>query len=160
VSGCVSNDFAEYIDFWKHNGYWLFDSPEVIVELGRGKSIDLAGTLLLFYEVLEQQQDAGKWTPFAPEPTFATAVKPPERKRLEGFDVVTFSAQTSPECSPLSCNALATEVPTNSHCLLESFDDARRLIENGAFDDCEPGPHRIFAVYSVTWLYDPVSSTR
>ncbi len=22
VSGCVSEDFADYIDYWKHNGYW------------------------------------------------------------------------------------------------------------------------------------------
>jgi hypothetical protein len=152
VSGCVSDNFADYAQYWKHNGYWLFDSPEVIVGLAQANSIDLAGTLLFFYEVFEQQHDGGKWTPFAPQPTFASAVKPPERKQLEGFDVVTYSAQTSPECSPLSCTALATEVPTNSHCLLESFADAHRLIENGAFDDCEPEPHRIFAVYSVRWL--------
>jgi hypothetical protein len=128
VSGCVSNHFAEYINFWKHNGY----------------------TLLFFYEVFEQQYDAGRWAPFAPEPTFDTAVKPPPKKQQEGFDVVTFSSQTSPECSPLSCNALGAE-PTNSHCLLESFEDARRLVENGTFDDGEPGPHRIFAVYTVAW---------
>ena len=29
VSGCVSEDFADYIGFWKHNGYWFFDSPEI-----------------------------------------------------------------------------------------------------------------------------------
>ena len=34
----------------------------------------------------------------------------PEARVLEGYDVVTFSAQTSPECSPLSCNALASEI--------------------------------------------------
>jgi hypothetical protein len=147
----VSSDFAEYINFWKHNGYWLFDSAEVIVDLARGNSIDLAGTLLFFYEVFEQQYHAGTWTPFTPEPTFRTVVTPPETRQLEGFDVVTFSSQTSPECSPLSCNGLAANVPTNTHCLLESFEDARRLIENGTFDDSEPGPHRIFAVYSVAW---------
>ena len=24
VSGCVSENFADYIGFWKHNGYWFF----------------------------------------------------------------------------------------------------------------------------------------
>jgi hypothetical protein len=24
VSGCVSKNFADYIKFWKHNGYWFF----------------------------------------------------------------------------------------------------------------------------------------
>ena len=33
VSGCVSETFADYINFWKHNGYWLFNSPEVIIEV-------------------------------------------------------------------------------------------------------------------------------
>ena len=75
----------------------------------------------------------------------------PEASVLEGYDVVTFYAQTSPECSPLSCNSLASEVETNSHCLLKSFEDARMLLENGTFNDSEPGPRRIFAVYSVEW---------
>ena len=25
VSGCVSNNFADYINLWQHNGYWLFN---------------------------------------------------------------------------------------------------------------------------------------
>lgn len=75
----------------------------------------------------------------------------PEAKVLEGYDVVTFYVQTSPECSPLSCNSLAAEVETNTGCLLQSFEQARTLLENGTFNDSEPGPHRIFAVYSVAW---------
>ena len=67
------------------------------------------------------------------------------------YDVVNFTAQTSPECSPLSCNAVAAEVETNAHCLLQSFDQARMLLENGTFKYSEPGPYRIFAVYSVAW---------
>lgn len=70
---------------------------------------------------------------------------------LEGYDVVTFVAQTAPECSPLSCNSLASEIETNSRCLLQSVEQAQELLENGTFDDSEPGPYRIFAVYSVAW---------
>jgi hypothetical protein len=34
VSACISEDFADYhIQYWKHNGYWLFDSPEIIRKL-------------------------------------------------------------------------------------------------------------------------------
>jgi len=25
VSNCISDDFADYSNCWKHNGYWLFD---------------------------------------------------------------------------------------------------------------------------------------
>lgn len=33
VSGCISKDFADCINFWKHNKYWLFDSPDVIEQV-------------------------------------------------------------------------------------------------------------------------------
>jgi len=66
-----------------------------------------------------------------------------------GFDVVSFSQQNSPECSPLSCNALAQSTPVNRHCLLATFEDAVTALEAGRFDNSEPGPFRIFAVYSV-----------
>ena len=154
VSGCISSNFADYVSFWKHNGYWLFDSPEVIVEVAREHDIDLGGTALFFYEVHELQFDAGKWVPFGPEPSFGTDVHLPAERVLEGFDVVTFFAQASAECSPLSCNGLASRVETNSRCLLPSFEQARTFLENGTFDDSEPGPRRIFAVYSVSWMAD------
>jgi len=151
VSGCVSENFADYVRFWKHNGYWFFDSPEIIVELARENGIDLAGAMLFFYEVYEFQYDSGNWTLFSPEASFVTNVRVPEAKVLEGYDVVTFYVQTKPECSPLSCNGLAAEIETNTHCLLQSFDEARALLESGRFNNSEPGPYRIFSVYSVAW---------
>ena len=27
LSNCISHGFADYINYWQHNGYWLFDSP-------------------------------------------------------------------------------------------------------------------------------------
>jgi hypothetical protein len=151
VSGCVSENFADYINFWKHNGYWLFNSPDVIIEVAGENNIDLAGTMLFFYEVHEVQFNSGEWTSFEPEPSFGTDVSVPAAKVLEGYDVVTFYLQTSPECSPLSCNSLAAEVETNARCLLQSFEQARTLLEGGAFNNSEPGPYRILAVYSVAW---------
>jgi len=154
VSGCVSRNFADYIKFWKHNGYWLFDSPKGIVEIALDSGIDLAGTVLFFYEVHELQFGSGEWTRFEPEPSLGTDVRVPEARVFEGYDVVTFLGQSSPECSPLSCNLLASHVETNSRCLLQSFDRARRLLEDGVFNDSEPGPYRIFGVYSVAWPGD------
>jgi hypothetical protein len=151
VSGCISQNFAHYIRFWKHNGYWLFDSPEVIIHIARENNIDLGETELFFYEVFELQFNSGEWTPFEPEASFVTNVRVPEARVLEGYDVVTFHLQSSPECSPLSCNSLASQIETNSQCLLQSFEQARKLLEDGAFDHSEPGPYRIFAVYSVAW---------
>jgi hypothetical protein len=150
VSDCISDDFADYINYWKHNGYWFFDSPEIIQQLALENSIDLTGTRLFYYEVYELEFDAddeGEWLQF--EPSFPTKVVAPTTKILEGFDVVSFYAGSSPECSLLSCNGVAKELETNMHCLLTSLEEAKRLLETGAFERCEPGPYRVFAVYSV-----------
>jgi hypothetical protein len=151
VSGCVSGDFTDYVQYWKHNGYWFFDSPEIIRSVARDHSVELEGTSLFYYEAYEMEFDGERWDSYAPEPSFPTHVVPPCRKQLEGFDVVTFSVKTSPECSPLSCNSLAKDLRTNVHCLFASCEEAETNLQNGAFNNSEPGPYRIFGVYSVDW---------
>jgi hypothetical protein len=151
VSSDVNDNFADYINFWQHNGYWLFDSPEVIKSVGSEYGIPLEGTKLFFYEAYELEFTGTEWRPFSPELSIPTNVTRPLKKTLEGFDVVTFSAGNSPECSPLSCNGLADKIPTNPHCLIESFEYAKSALDWGEFNGCEPGPYRIFAVYSVDW---------
>ena len=151
VSGCISRPFADYVQFWKHNGYWFFDSPDVIEALACDNGIDLSASHLFYYEVHDKQYDEDEkaWREFAPEPSFPTNVAIPEVKQLEGFDVVSFSLQNSPECSPLSCNGLARIIPVNRHCLLATFEEAVTALEAGLFDHSEPGPFRVFTVYSV-----------
>jgi hypothetical protein len=151
VGNCVNDDFADYIEYWKHNGYWLFDSPEIIRALAVENAIDLQGTTLFYYEAYEMEFAEKGWRSFSPEAGIATNVVPPTGKMLEGFDVATFYCGNAPECSPLSCNALAEHLRTNSHCLFESFEDAETSLSAGKFVGCEPGPYRIFAVYSVDW---------
>ena len=152
VSGCLSKSFADYIPYWKHNGYWLFDTPEVIQQLARENAIDLEGTSLFYYEVYEHEFDeyAEAWREFEPQ-SFPTRVIAPPQKTLAGYDVVCFSQGTNAECSPLSCGNLAKDVETNSHCLLGSLEQAQQLLELGTFTNTEPGPFRVFAVYPVTW---------
>ncbi len=152
VGSCVNDNFAaDYVRLWKHNGYWLFDSPEIITAVAKENSIDLNGSRLFYYEAHELEFDGQEWKTFTPVPSIPTNIKIPSRKILEGFDVVTFYAGNTPECSPLSCNGLADEIPTNSHCLLESFELAESCLNSGKFAEAEPGPYRIFAVYSVDW---------
>lgn len=151
VSGCINEDFADYIAFWKHNNYWLFDSPEIIRATAQENSIVLAGTSLFFYEVHDQQFDGKSWLPWKAEMSFHTNIIEPTTKSLEGFDVVTFHCGNAPEHSPLSCNALAREISVNNHCLVNSFDDAYSSLSSGKFKYSEPGPYRIFSVYSVPW---------
>ena len=151
VSSCVSEDFADYIEFWKHNGYWLFDSPEAIQSVANENSISLQGTQLFFYESYEKEFIGDQWREFCREPSIPTNIVLPGEKSLEGYDVVTFQAGNSPECSPLSCNGLAEELQTNLHCLFGDFEQAKSALDHGKFMGCEEGPYRIFAVYSVSW---------
>jgi hypothetical protein len=152
LSGCISEDFADYVNYWRHNGYWLFDSPEVIESLAQEHSISLEGTCLFYYEAFEKEFDdtIGQWVPYEPENSFETNVRKPVEYHLEGFDVTNFTVHTSPECSPLSCNSLAENIPTNKHCLFNTFDEAKSAVEGGQFENAaEPGPYRIVAVYIV-----------
>jgi hypothetical protein len=149
LSACIAANFADYIGYWRHNGYWLFDTPATIAALAADAGIDLAGCTLFYYEAYGDEFADGRWSPYAPDPAFATDVQVPAEKSLQGFDVVTFSARTSPECSPLSCNGLAAELPTNRHCLFASFAEAKQALEDGRFAHSEPGPYRIFAVHTL-----------
>lgn len=152
LSNCISDDFADYINYWKHNGYWLFNSPGAIEEIAANEGIDLSGTTLFYYEVYEYEFDekSNDWSTFTLEPSFETNVHVLTAKRLEGFDVATFCAHASPECSPLSCNSLAADMPVNEHCLFNTFEEAKEAIERGLFKNAELGPYRIFAVYTAT----------
>jgi hypothetical protein len=151
LSGCISTPFADYINYWKHNGYWLFDSPAAIERLAISCSTSLDGLQLFYYEAHEQQYDEERraWEPYEPEQSFATRIEVPAKKTLQGFDVTSFAAGTSPECSPLSCNSCAERIKTNSHCLFASFEEAVHALENGQFKHCEPGPYRVIGVFTV-----------
>jgi len=151
VSSCLSENFGDYIPYWKHNGYWLFDSPQIIKKVAEENSIQLDGTSLFYYEAHEMEFDGERWLPWWPEPSFPTSVIVPAEKQLQGFDVVSFYVKTNPECSPLSCNGVAEELHTNTHCLLNSFQDAETSLNDGKFRNAEPGPYRVFAVCSVDW---------
>jgi hypothetical protein len=151
VSGCISENFADYIKYWKHNGYWFFDSPDIIQKIAKENSHQLERTSLFYYEAYELELDSESWQRYIPEPSFPINVTPPHRKELKGFDVVTFFTRNSPGCSPLSCNSLAQSLPTNEHCLLPSFEAAEANLKSGAFKNSEPGPYRIYSVYCVDW---------
>jgi hypothetical protein len=153
LSGCISEDFADYVNYWRHNGYWLFNSPEVVESLARENSISLDGLKLFYYEAFEEEFDdtTDQWVSYEPVASFETEIIEPVERHLEGFDVTNFTVHTSPECSPLSCNSLAENLRTNKHCLFNTFDEAKSAIEEGKFKNAgEPGPYRIIAVYTVT----------
>lgn len=159
VSNCLSEDFCDYIDSWRFNGYWFFDSPEIIREVAKSKNVDLAGTTLLYYRGHDQQWDeaAHAWTPCGPSSGMQTRVTPPADASLVGYDVVCYTMNSMHECSPLSCNGIASNLAVNEHCLLDTLGAAISHLERGAFDNSEPGPFRIQEVSLVDWDDHPTS---
>lgn len=150
VSACISDNFDDYINYWEHNGFWLFDSPRIIEDLAKKAKIDLSGMTLFYYEAYEYEfeKKTGKWSGFDAFPDFVTKVQAPAKKHLKGFDVVEFGLHSDPGCSPLSCNSLAEGLPVNRVCLFDSFEQAKNALERGQFEHAEPGPYRIIAVYT------------
>ncbi|MEL6790759.1 MAG: hypothetical protein AAFO78_09325 [Pseudomonadota bacterium] len=151
ISSCCSKDFADYIKYWRHNGYWLFNKPADMDQIIFREGVDRSKLTLFYYEIYEYQfdEDERVWTRFDIEKSFETNVVKPNSATLQGVDVVSYSVGTNPECSPLSCNSLADEFPVNSHCLFSTFSEAKEMLESGRFDNCEPGPFRIFSIYLV-----------
>lgn len=86
VAGCISENFADFIHHWKHNGFWLVDSPATIREIADAESVDLNGTTLFYYEVHPLEFTETGWLPWSPEPSLPTRIVIPETKRLQGFD--------------------------------------------------------------------------
>lgn len=151
VSSCCSEDFDDWVNYWKHNGYWFFDSPAIIEGIAEKQGILLNEMKLFFYRGYEYQWDDEElaWITYEPEGTFGLDVQEPAEAHVEGYDVVSFSCQNSAECSPLSCNHMAQEMNVNPHCLFDTFAEAKKHVESNAFKDCEPGPLRIIEVCSV-----------
>jgi len=148
VSDCISTDFTDYINFWAHNGFWFFDEPSLITRLCTEHGVLLDDLTFVYYQAHPQQFDTvgHSWHDFGPDPGSKTDVSPPTKPSLLGYDIVCYSMQNAPECSPLSCNHVASDVQVNSHCLIDTLDHAIECLETGVFDNAEPGPMRIIAV--------------
>src|SRR5689334_16904912 len=69
ASDHASRNFMDYIEFWRHNGYWLFDTPQIIQELSLQNNLDQGGLTFFYYEVYEQEFEnrSRQWRSFEPE---------------------------------------------------------------------------------------------
>ena len=162
VSNCISGRFVkDCISYGKHNECWMFDSPELIREISKEAGVSLEGTRMFYYEAysLEYLEEEEIWREYNIRWERLKGIAPPMDPVLEGFDAATFSRGSDAECSSLSCNYLAEEMPesVNAHCLLRSFEETHRRLEAGELT-AEPGPYRIIAVYTVVPPWEPAET--
>ncbi len=132
-----------WIDAWRHNNRWMYDTPEaawsVVSDNGR-RDFDLYG----------YRQFAVEFQNGIPSPIKLPDlnVVPFDRTFEElGFDVVSSSTGDGFECSPLSCNGMASEVQTNQYCLLATLESALEFARTCEGEGCEPGPYYVIAVF-------------
>ena len=142
VSTCVSGAPDGWIDQWRHNEMWAYDTPElawsVVPEAARSE-FDLYAYLMFPVQFDEGQQ------PFE-IPPLTVAPLPSSFERL-GIDVVSRSCGSSFECSPLSCNHMAEHVAVSRYCLVDEPDVAFGLAADFEAGGCEPGPYYVVEVW-------------
>lgn len=141
VSTCIGSAPDGWIDRWIHNDWGFFASPadarSVIPEGAHGFT-------LFAYRLLPRRFTADAVEPLELEP-LDIAPLPPSFQCV-GFDCVSRSYSAFFECSPLSCNGLASEVLVNASCLLDKLDEAIALAQRFAKGGAEPGPYYVIEV--------------
>src|ERR1041385_6473147 len=143
VSGCIASQPDDWIDEWKHNDWFVFDEPEVARQIAE-KSVPAPVTYA--YLVLPVRFDpTGEEVDLRIEGA-NPAPRPSSFLRL-GFDVASRSITPEFECSPLSCNELAVEVPVNSMCLIETLPTAIEFARRCASEQPEPGSYFVIEVW-------------
>jgi hypothetical protein len=147
VSHCISAPPDGWIERWLHNGLGWFNresDARSVVPAGQEAAYRLFAYRL---HPTVFRKGAGTGVPF----TIPGDVRPdpiPETFRSLGFDSVSSSMEEilGFECSPLSCNSMAEECPTNEHCLFPSLDAALAGAARFAREQPEPGDYYVVEV--------------
>jgi hypothetical protein len=145
VSNCVSDGPEGWVDRWLHNELAWYESPELALQVIPPSALATArifGYALLDIRCVAGTEETWTWPPVAPialPPTF----------RSIGFDAVSKSMESmlSFECSPLSCNDLASEWGANAHCLLTTAAEALLAARQFALEQPEPGAYYVVEVF-------------
>jgi hypothetical protein len=145
VSNCISKGPEGWIGHWLHNGLgWynrLLDAAAVL------PAHDKSTHRLFAYRIYPMFfRNGGRQALVLPADVRPEPI--PDTFRSLGFDTV--SRQTDAgfgfECSPLSCNAMAAECATNTHCLFGSVEDAIAGATRFSIAQPEPGDYYVIEV--------------
>ena len=145
VSECMSPGADDWIAAWRHNRFGWFntvaDALGVIPEEQRPQ-------FRLFAYRVHPELFRGKGRIGLALPEDVRPEPIPPGFRTIGFDSASRSSAEglSLECSPLSCNALAGEMPVNEHCLFPSLAAAIAGAGRFAAEQPEPGDYYVVEV--------------
>jgi hypothetical protein len=145
ASECVSSRPAKWIDHWTHNiNYWVYTTIGAawdVVPLAERGRYQIHG-----YRMYPKRWDNGAELSFAMPAVEAEPL--PSSFELLGFDAVSLGVGLAGfGHSPLSCNHMATEIPTNKHCLLDDAAMAFNAARDFSNGNVEPGPYHVVEVW-------------
>ncbi len=145
ASLCMSDGPDGWVEEWRHNWFGWFNSVEdawsVVPEAER------PGYRLFAYRIGPKRYRNGEMLDLVIPPDVHPTSIPSTFVSL-GFDAVSKSREDvlGFECSPLSCNGMADELPVNSRCLFESEDAASASAAGFSRGDVEPGDYYVVEV--------------
>jgi hypothetical protein len=157
VSECISAGAEGWISTWRHNSFGWFNS--VAEALGVVPERQQAEFRLFAYRIHRDVfRRTGRTALSVPDDVRPEPL--PDAFRSLGFDSASKSSEQglSLECSPLSCNSLACELPVNEHCLFPTLEAAVAGAERFAVEQPEPGEYYVVEVLEGPRI-DPSRST-
>ncbi len=143
VSECMSKGPPNWMERWTHNEMWVYDTIAAAWAVVPAEERD--DYEMQAYRILPMKWDEGKSVKVElPE----LCIEPlPEGFESAGFDAVSLEEGTAGfGHSPLSCNGMAEQIPTNEHCLLDDVEMAARVAGRFSRGNAEPGPYYVVEV--------------
>jgi hypothetical protein len=150
VSNCISPAPEGWIGHWRHNELGWFntiaDALSVVPEPERPHYRVFAYRLEPFVFRQGTRVEIAVPSDVHPHPIGPDFVE-------RGFDAANKSMPTvlGVECSPLSCNYLATELTTNAFCLFPTYEAAVAGARSFSIDEPEPGDYYIIQVLELAF---------
>lgn len=142
VSQCIAQGPLGWVERWAHNEFGLYDREALALETAGNSSRE--------YRLYGYASFPLRWGSTGLEPAVLppAAAPIPADYRFLGYDIVTRSAGSSFECSPLSCNGAARDFRVNQFCLIDGLAEAWAALEAiGRAGNYEPGPYYLVAVW-------------
>ncbi len=145
VSECISPGADDWIASWRHNSLGWFNT---IVDAEKVVPAPQRHEYRLFAYRLHPELFRGRDRVALEPPSDVRAEPLPAGFATIGYDCASRSdaSTLSFECSPLSCNGMASEMPVNVHCLFPTLALAIAGAERFAVEQPEPGDYYVVEV--------------
>jgi hypothetical protein len=154
VSDCISKAPTGWIELWLHNELGWFNRISDAMKL---MPTEAPSAYRLFaYRLCPERFRNG----IAAQVVVPADVRPdpiPEGFQSLGFDAVSKSMESMLgfECSPLSCNSMASDIRANTHCLFASLEEAIAGATQFSIEQPEPGDYYVVEVLAQRAAFSP-----